>query len=396
MAPLLAAARSSRPRALALIGLALALIAVLVVSGARAAVSASPLPDVSAEELVASVIATAEDPPPITAEIATSLELGLPDVSGFGPPQGGQDGLAALAGDQRLRLWRSQDGVRVAQLDDTSERSFTTDGETAWLWDSSELTAERIAVPGGAAADEPEEGFDPTSADPTALAAQALALAGDATEITVDPAGRVAGRDTYRLVLTPTAEETLIGRVEIDVDGEERVALRTAVFARDAAAPSIEAGFTSVSFAPIDPATFSFTPPPGAEVSERTPGEGHDGAEGAAQDRRGRDGDDDERGGPREALEGLGSSRPDVRTFGEGWATVVAIPRPDAGAEAQADTERAEGDTPAEGGAVADLEALLPFNGPLFSVQAAEVDGSSWLLFGAVGGDVLERVAGEL
>jgi len=394
MASLLAAARSSRPRALALIGLAVALVAVLVVTGARAAVSASPLPDLTAEELVASVLETAEDPPPITGEIATSLELGLPDVSAFGPPEGHQDGLAALAGDQRLRLWRSGDGFRVAQLDGTSERSFTTDGETAWLWDSSELTAERIAVPGGFAGDEPEEGFDPSSADPTALAAQALALAADSTEVTVDPTGRVAGRDTYRLVLTPTPEETLIGRVEIDVDSEERVALRTAVFAREAAAPSIDAGFTSVSFAPIDPATYSFTPPPGANVTELTPGEGHDDtASTEAEGGRGRDdGDRAERRGPQERLEGLGTSRPDVRTFGEGWATVVAIPRPDAGEAGAGDSaEGGEG-----GGAVADLDALLPFNGPLFSVQAAEVDGQSWLLFGAVGGDVLDRAARDL
>jgi outer membrane lipoprotein-sorting protein len=358
------AALTAPRRRLTLAGLAALLVAALLVAGARAAVSASPLPDIAADELLGSVADGLADPPPITGEIAATLELGLPDVQ-FGEQAG--EGVAALAGDQRLRVWRSPDGLRVARLTETSEQAFVSNGTEAWFWDSAGLTAERAEVP--QRADEAEdEAFDAAGLDPVGLAGQALDAVDDVTRVSVDRAGRVAGRDTYRLVLEPNSDDTLIGRVELDIDGEQRIPLRTAVFARDAEAPSVEVAFTSVSFDAIDPATFDFTPPPGATVTERAAGEAHEANE-----------SDGWRGG------GFGTGRPDVRTFGDGWATVVALPRP-------ADTT---GDAAPEGSA-GQLDQLLPFTGPLFSVRTAEAGGQEWLLFGAVGQDALDRAADQL
>lgn len=348
-------------RRLVFAGLAALLVAAVLVTGARAAVSASPLPDVAADELLGSVADALAAPPPVAGEVAATLELGLPDV-GFGEQSG--EGLAALAGDQRVRLWRSGDGVRVARLTDTSEQAFITNGDVAWFWDSADLTAERVDVP--ERPDDADRPLDTAGVDPVGLAGQALDAVDERTEISVDRAGRVAGRDTYRLVLEPDTDETLIGRVELDIDGERRIPLRYALFARDAAAPSVEVAFTSVSFDEIDPAMFAFTPPPGATVTEKDQAEEAPAADLPA-------------GG------GFGAERPDVRTFGEGWATVVAVPRPagtDTGAASQ--------------GEAVQLDSLLPFTGPLFSVTSVEAGGQEWLLFGAVGQDTLDGAAAHL
>lgn len=356
-----------RRRLTLLAALAALLVAALLVVGARAAVSAAPLPEIAADELLGSVADALAEPPPISGEVAGTLELGLPDV-GFGPQSG--EGLAALAGDQRVRLWRSPDGLRLARLSDTSEQAFITDGETAWFWDSDELSAERADVPEGE--DEArDETFDAAGLDPVGLAGEALDAVDDSTEIGVDRSTRVAGRDTYRLVLTPSTPDTLIGRIEMDIDAEQRVPLRTAVFAGDAAAPSVEVAFTSVSFDAIDPATFAFTPPPGATVTERAAEDQGDELAGLPDGGFGSD---------------FGTDRPDVRTFGEGWATVVAVPRPAAEPAGE----------PAPEGAAGQLEGLLPFTGPLFSVTEVEAGGQQWLLFGAVGQDALDRAAAQL
>ncbi len=346
---MIAAIRSPRRR-IALLAMALLLVAALLVAGARAAVSASPLPEIGPDELLGSVSEALANPPPISGEIATTLELGLPDLAGL---EGDGEGLAALAGDQRVRLWRSEDGLRVARLDDTAEQAFITNGQDVWLWDSTEVTVQHAALPDDALEKGRGGGFDPTAVDPVELAGQALAAVDETTEVSVERAGRVAGRDTYRLLLEPRTEETLIGRIELDVDGEQRIPLRAAIYARDAAAPSLEVAYTSVSFEPIDPATYDFTPPPDATVSELS-GEHEPNLGGSA----------------------LGASRPDLRTFGAGWATVVAIP--DVG------TDQSE------------LAALLPFSGPLFSARSAEADGRSWILFGPVDQNALDRAAADL
>ncbi len=72
----------------------------------------------------------------------------------------------------------------------------------------------------------------------------------------------------YDVVLTPTSTLTLIGRIDVAIDAETRLPLRFQVFPRGSDAAAIEAGFTSVSFEPIDPSMFSFTPPPGTTVRQ--------------------------------------------------------------------------------------------------------------------------------
>ena len=333
--------------------LLLALVAVLaaaalVISGSRAAQSAPELPDVGADELLVSVLDAAAQASPVSGEAAVHLNLGLPDLSTHGR---GDDPLENLTGDKRVRVWRSADGVRLARLDETAEKVFVSDGEEAWSWDSASMVATRIPVDR-----EHRQRHDIARPDLLTAVQDVLAALEEDAAVTVTGTARIAGRDAYRLELVPAPEDTLIGRMELDVDATERIPIRVAVFARGAQAPAIEGAYTEVSFEPIPAETFSFTPPPGADVVD-------------ARDRHGRDGHPG------------GAARPEVRHIGDGWTKVTAVELPDAGAD---------------GGSGFLLDEHLPFTGTLFSARVENVNGRSWLLLGAVPQERLEAAADAL
>ena len=110
----------------------------------------------------------------------------------------------------------------------------------------------------------------------------------------------VAGQAAYQLVLAPRSSRSLIGQVRIAVDSQHRVPLRVQVFARGAATPAAQVGFTAVSFGRPPAADYAFTPPAGAKVSQQHT---------AARRSRG--------------ASGLTS---DVRVIGTGWLAVASLP----------------------------------------------------------------------
>jgi hypothetical protein len=80
---------------------------------------------------------------------------------------------------------------------------------------------------------------------------------------------RVAGRDCYMLTLTPTAPNTLFGSLSVAVDGQTYLPLQVAIYAKGGAEPVFLAGFTSISYDPIDDAVFAVPSPPGAEIEQK-------------------------------------------------------------------------------------------------------------------------------
>jgi len=198
--------------------------------------------------------------------------------------------------------------------------------------------------------------------DPLQVARQGLAAISPTTRITLGPNARVAGRAVYVLRIEPRTAQTLVGRIEVGIDAETRLPLRVAMFARGAGTPALSLGFTSVGFGSVDPAVYRFIPPAGAAVHQiRAPGfpfpEGRPDTTGSDQ--------------------GTGEY---VRTFGRGWATVLAyrIPR-----------------LPTDAAGV-DVRSLLPFSGPLFSAGLAERGDHAWLLIGAVPQSRLAAVEPQL
>ena len=106
----------------------------------------------------------------------------------------------------------------------------------------------------------------PVPLTPQQAAQQALKAVGPSTRVSVERTVTVAGQPAYQLVLSPRSSGSLIGRVTIAIDATKNVPLRVQVFARGAASPAFQVGYTSISFVKPAAANFSFTAPRGAKV----------------------------------------------------------------------------------------------------------------------------------
>jgi outer membrane lipoprotein-sorting protein len=349
---------SARRRLEALAVVAAVVVAVVGVSAVRADPS-PPLPSIEADSLISSSMQALASAYTISGDVSTLIDLGLPEL----PTQlgGGVAGPATLLiGRQRFKVWHSPDGVRAAHLMDFREQDLVANSHEAWFWDSRGMVAWHLRardLPAGH-----ETGPTPlTPADFTSFAREVLEVVAPYAAVSVEGTARVADRPVYELVLTPTSDLTRIGRIVASIDADTRLPLRLRVVPRGSAEAAIEAGFTSVSFEPIDPSMFAFIPPTGAIVKtaediEASAGEaGHMWA--------------DARGAQPSPAGGF-------RVFGEGFDLRFAAsgqgPLPD------------------------DVGRLLPYAGPLASVIVVDRPGGTWLLAGFVGVATLERDAATL
>ncbi len=337
----------SRP-AIASIVVALALAASAGLAVGRAE-TVPHLPPVAPERLIAGALVAIASRTPVSGTITTHLELGLPQLPASLGPSGGA--ASNLLADQTFKVWRSPDGTRVAQILPFAERDLIATRTDVWAWDSDAFTAWHAAVPPSA---EPPA---PLSAgDLDALVGKVLAGAAPYATLSLAEPERVAGRDAYVLALEPIDATALVGSIRVAVDAGTSLPLRLQVIPKGSIDAAIEAGFTSVDFGPVDPSIFTFTPPDGATVKELDVST--DSAHDCGAD--------------------CGSTEmSDVRTFGEGFGLILAL--------------RVEpGDLPQGVG------AMLPYAGPLGSVDLVDRVDHVWVLVGAVGRGALRAVEPEL
>jgi outer membrane lipoprotein-sorting protein len=317
------------------------------------------LPSIAGDELLASTLGALARPFTISGDVDSHVDLGIPQIpaSVSGGSGGGLMGAVNLAaGDQAYKIWRSPDGARVAHLLPFAEQDVVVDRHDAWFWDSSDMSAIHLAgVPGTTLWDASAPAATVRDADLLLFAQRALDAVAPHADVTVEGTARVAGRPAYQLVLTPTSTLTLVGRIALAIDAETRLPLRFQVFPRGSDGAAIEAGFTSVSFDPIDPSMFAFTPPPGATVRQ---------AADVIADAR------------HPADDGASPPVSESRVFGEGFDLRVAL--------------RLDAPLPDE------ADALLPYAGPLLSAITIERDGQAWLLVGPVSVATLEQDAASL
>jgi hypothetical protein len=343
------------------VGLVVVVAALVVAAIGVVAVRADPapnLPPVAGDQLLASTLAALARPFTISGEVDTRFDLGIPQIpsSVSGGAGGGVLGALALAtGDQRYKVWRSADGVRIAHLLDLSEQDLVVSTSDAWFWDSSDMSAVHFGVPGMTLGQAAPAATALHDADFLVFARQTLVALAPFADVSVDTTSMVAGRPAYGLVLEPTSTLTLIGHIDVAIDAETRLPLRVQVFPRGSDAAAIEAGFTSVSFEPIDPSMFSFTPPPGTTVRQAADVLAH---------LRASAGND---GGPPVS---------DPHVFGRGFDLRVAVKL----------------DSPLPAAA----NPLLPYAGPLLSAIAVERGGQTWVLVGPVSVSTLEEDAASL
>src|SRR5580704_4294678 len=276
-------------------------VGVLVVTGAVMAGSlisvaqASPgLPSRTPAQLLVQVADSVT--PPLTGTVVETTSLGLPSLPGTADPTS----LASLlTGSHTIRVWyASPRHFRLAVPESLSETDVIADGNTAWLWESTTNTVTKFTLPPHQSAPQTQPTTAPLT--PQQAAQQVLAAVGQTTTVSVDSNVTVAGQAAYELVLAPKDSRSLVGQVQIAIDGHNGVPLRLQVFARGASSPAFQVGYTAIQFVTPAPADLSFTPPPGATVTQVNLASG--------------------------GREARGNANSGVSSIGSGWLTVLKLP----------------------------------------------------------------------
>ncbi|GAB3086915.1 LolA family protein [Micromonospora schwarzwaldensis] len=240
----------------------------------------------------------------LSGTVVQRADLGLPPIAALAGRATGNELAGLVSGTHTLRVWYGgEDRQRIALVDTLGEQDVLRNGRDVWTWRSRENTAVHRRLPADGKA------LPSAPATPADAAQQALAAIDPTTAVTVGRSATVAGRDAYELVLTPRDTASLVHQVRIALDAKEHVPLRFEVLADGQDEPAFEVAFTQVDFRTPDADQFHFNPPPGVKVTEETAG-ARPGPAGKAPDKS---------PGRRPG----GAERPDVRTVGTGWTTVV-------------------------------------------------------------------------
>ncbi len=236
--------------------------------------------------------------PPLTGTVVETASFGLPALPATGNPTSLS---SLLTGSHTVRVWYSSpDHFRLAVPQSLSESDVIRDGSTAWLWQSTLNKVTKFTLPPHSTQAQPNQTLPKQPLTPQQAAQQVLAAVGPTTTVSVASNVTVAGQAAYGLVLAPKDARSLVGQVQIDVDGRNGVPLRLQVFARGASSPAFGVGYTAIQFVSPAPADLSFTPPPGSTVTQVNMASGRGGATGNAES--------------------------GVSTIGSGWLTVLKLP----------------------------------------------------------------------
>jgi outer membrane lipoprotein-sorting protein len=256
-----------------------------------AAQAAPGLPARSPAQLLAEVADSTT--PPLTGTVVETAAFGLPALPATGNPTSLS---SLLTGSHTVRVWYASPGhFRLSVPESLSESDVIRDGSTAWLWQSTLNKVTKFTLPAHAARQTvPEQPLTPQQA-----AQQVLAAVGPTTTVSVAINVTVAGQPAYALVLAPKDARSLVGQVQIAIDGRNGVPLRLQVFARGASSPAFQVGYTAIAFVTPAPADLSFTPPPGSTVTQVNLAGGR---------------------------ETKGPATAGFSTIGSGWLTVLKLP----------------------------------------------------------------------
>jgi outer membrane lipoprotein-sorting protein len=234
--------------------------------------------------------------PPLTGTVVETASFGLPALPATGNPTSVS---SLLTGSHTIRVWyASPDHFRLSAPQSLSESDVIRDGSTAWLWQSTLNQVTKFTLPAHSTAGQPAVPKQPLT--PQQAAQQVLAAVGPTTTVSVASNVTVAGQAAYGLVLAPKDARSLVGQIQIDIDGSNGVPLRLQVFARGASSPAFQVGYTDIHFVTPASADLSFTPPPGAKVTQVNMASGDRGT--------------------------AGNASSGVSTIGSGWLTVLRLP----------------------------------------------------------------------
>ncbi|WKE70258.1 DUF2092 domain-containing protein [Streptomyces sp. WP-1] len=349
------------------------------------------LPKITTQQLINKIAKS--DVQQLSGTVKISTDLGLPDLggledglaSGMAQGSGAGSGSAADPGTRLTELLSGTHTLRVAAdgpdrqklslLEQGAEYSVIHDGKDVWGYDSKSGQVSHGTAP-AAGKDRAEP-----PATPKDFADEALKAVDDTTLVTVDGTAQVAGRDAYKLQIKPRQSGTTVGAINIAVDAKTGMPLKFTLTPRSGGAAVLDAGFTQVSFARPAAATFAFTPPKGAKVTEQQDGALKDGV-----------GKDAGKPGHGKGLEGMDGAKGAPRVIGKGWTSIATV---DTGAKGGLPTGAKGGDLGGFLGSLGDKVSGTFGKGTVFTTRLVNVlmtdDGKVYA--GAVTKDALVKAA---
>lgn len=299
-----------------------ALIALTVGFGPALMARAGPsLPPVSPKQLLVNV--QQSDVEGVSGVVDLRSELGLPEMptqQGGSPHDNGTAPRELLTGTHTLRVDSAgPERQRVEILGELSQYTLIRNGRDAWAYDSAENSGVHWRLPdssahrGEAQSQAPQGGG--SAATPRDVAQYILDEVGPSTKLDVQGTDQVAGRDVYTLSLAPRGQDSLVERAAIYVDAENWAPLRVTVTPRDGGEPAVDVGFREVDFGEPPASRFQFSPPEGADITQKSvPPHGKASPHGKGS---GAGGDGSPQAGPQRS----GSSE----VIGSGWTSVLKV-----------------------------------------------------------------------
>ncbi len=269
------------------------------------------------------------------------------------------------------RLWISKDGhLRLELQSEKGDTQVYYDGHTLSVYDASSNTLYRVQPPQGEGdSGAGESGEDHHETPSVAKIEEGIAHLEKHANVSGATPTNVAGQPAYTVRVSPKESGSLLAGAELSWDANHGVPLRAAVYSTESAAPVLELAATSISYGPVEPSVFEFTPPANAKVEEVVlpkPGE-HAGS----------------------STEGGEHEHPQVSTHGHGPGTIAVL---EAKAKSGSSPQLPEGLQQVKvGGATA--SELTTELGTLLTFERA---GVRYLVAGAVTPSAVEAVAGEL
>jgi outer membrane lipoprotein-sorting protein len=347
----------------AVTALGAALAAIALASGTGPVPKATSLPAAVHEALAA----------PSVEGVSANITLTDHLVEGANLASGGNGEASQFSSSPLLsgasgRLWIAKDGrARLELQAEKGDTQILYDGHSVRLYDASTNTLYRYTPPAeGGEAEKPEpEGRHEVPSE--AKIEEAIAKLRKYADVTGPTPTDVGGQPAYTVRVSPNERGSLFGGVELSWDAVHGAPLRAAVYSTTSSSPVIELAASEVSYAPVDPSVFEFTPPPGVKVHDlRTSSTGAKGTAGAAE---------------------KPANRPKVRTSGHGISSIAIVER--------TTSSKQSGVTLPEGLAKVKINgtSATELATPLGTLLSFERSGVRYLLLGSVTPSAIEAAA---
>jgi len=222
----------------------------------------------------------------LSGTIELTTNLGLPDLSALSGAvsgdRGGFNPVDLLAGMHSAQVWASDRGFKATYSDGPlSEDDVVATRHDVWTWQSQGQQVTHLVLPAPSAtgkqtAPSPTPPTGEPVETPDQVASAILGAVAPSTDVTVGDTATVAGRASYQLELRPRDANSTVDHVAIAVDSDSGLPLRLQIFAKGQSKVALEFGFSSLDLSVPSAGTFTFTPPPGAQVKTETVGGTHD------------------------------------------------------------------------------------------------------------------------